>query len=275
MTTSEQSGRRTARRPAFSLLELVVVIFLLALLSALVVPRLSGQIEANKMPYSAEQLRALLRMTRAHAMADGLRYQIRFLLPAEVEEREAYDEWHAFQPVVEYEPDPLGAPGRFEPVTAEWAIADTFYEPVRCARVRLGLYDVLDDEEFDEEFGLEARDLDEDELLAPLVFEPDGSSERATFVLTRQPFDVTYDELRDLQEEDLTAVLEVHLDGRTGDIWLLRPWVEEEKDLFRQLRVRPDFRRDFTSTDRIGVKTLEAATDEEAENALAKGWVLY
>jgi hypothetical protein len=91
--------------------------------------------------------------------------------------------------------------------------------------------------------------MDEEELLAPVVFEPDGSAERATFVLTATDDEVTVEELLLIQEDDLRAVLEVNLEGRTGQVWLHRPFIEEEKELFRERRIRPDLRMDFTSTD--------------------------
>ena len=92
------------------------------------------------------------------------------------------------------------------------------------------------------------RDLAEDELLPPVVFEPDGSAERATFVLTRLEEAVGIEEIRQVQEEDLSAVIEVNLEGRTGQVWIQRPFIEVEKELFRERRIRPDLRIDWTSS---------------------------
>lgn len=237
------SGRR-----GYSLIELLVALALMAILAYLVVPNMLGQIDARKLPMSAQQLRGLLRMTRAHAMTDGLRYRVRFRPAGELEDDSEFEAWFRFQPAIEVEDNPLRAPGEFVLVTAGWARETTLYEPVRCARVRLGEYDPIEDDAFDEAFQQEVRDLDEDELLNAVVFEADGSSDRATFVLTREPEEVGIDELEQIQEEDLSAVLEVNIDGRTGQVWIQRPFIEVEKELFRERHIRPDLRLDWTST---------------------------
>jgi prepilin-type N-terminal cleavage/methylation domain-containing protein len=120
----------------FSLLEVVIVTSLLAFLAWLVVPNITAQVNVQKLPRSAEQLRGLLRFTRAQAQLDGLRYRVRFRMPDELANPEVFDRWYPFQPVVEIEREPLLEPGVFKIVTNSWAMTPVLYEPVRCARVR-------------------------------------------------------------------------------------------------------------------------------------------
>ena len=71
--------RGVAARGGFTLLELMLVLGMLALLAIFVVPNLRSPIERSYLPESGERLRALITLTRANAMLDGLRYRIRFL----------------------------------------------------------------------------------------------------------------------------------------------------------------------------------------------------
>ncbi len=99
--------RRIGR--AFSLLEIVLVIGLLSILSALAVPNLLRQLTDEKLPGSARELRSLLSMTRAKTMLDGKRHRIRFPRSDEIDARGG-----TRQPIIERENEPFEDPGVFE-----------------------------------------------------------------------------------------------------------------------------------------------------------------
>ena len=90
------------------------------------------------------------------------------------------------------------------------------------------------DEKFEEDF-------------PPVVFEPDGTSEWATFVLTNAPADVLAKEL-DVVDVDYEQV-EVILDGLIGLCWLQRVFHEEELEMMRDNGWPPVLRKDFLDPD--------------------------
>ena len=64
------------RRSAFTLLELMLVLGILALMAFFIFPNFRSPIERSYLPASGERLRALITLTRANAMLDGLRYRL-------------------------------------------------------------------------------------------------------------------------------------------------------------------------------------------------------
>lgn len=230
------------RRGAFTLVEVALVIAILVSVAAFVVPSFMRQIEGEYLLVSANNFRTLLNMTQANAAFDGKRYRIRF--PREDEYEEIGD---PRQPLIEREDDPFDAPEEYFPVAAPWAHGETLVGKVRCAEVRLGkpsifelqemrllrdeLEDFVDDAFEGEDFDIERP---------PIFFEPDGSSEWATFVLTEAPAEVGLDELEDY------PTIEVIFEGETGFAWLQRPLMQEELDLFEEKGWPAVLRQDFT-----------------------------
>lgn len=229
---------------AFTLIEILLVIGLLAALTMFVVPPVLRDIERARLPESAKQMRSLLRLTRARAMYDGKRYRLRFL---EEGDEESLDdvEVDPRQPVVEREDDPIGEPGVFNPVKAAWARPDPLLNGVRCIEIRLGkptLEKIIEKDTEQHEQLVEELGHDVDEIRPPLYFEPDGTTEWATFVVTNAPL-----EAGDREEEVVEeyGVIEVILDGLTGLAWLQRPFYEEELSMLEENNWPPVFRRDF------------------------------
>ena len=224
---------------AFTLLEVVLVVSILAALAALVLPNLIGQIEGKRLPTSAEQMRSLITMTRANAMFDGKRYRIRFPLEDELD-----DEGDDRQPLIEREDDPVTEPGIFNPVKAHWVYGETLLRDVWCIQVRPGkptierIKDGFESSDIAERLDEMFEDQDPD--YPPLVIEPDGTSEWVTFVLTGVDRELT---VEDLEEDD--PVIDVILDGVTGLIWLQRPFKEEEVDMLEENGWPPVLRQDF------------------------------
>lgn len=242
----------------FTLFEVLLVIGLLAVLTAVVVPNFMGQLTRERLPKSAEQMRALLQLTRANAMLDGKRYRLRF-----PREDELDDEGTDVQPIIECEEEPFREPGVYKRVSANWAYGVTLLERVWCVKVRQGkstvegllcnIEDVtadLNEEELEENpFWLETMEEFEEEY-PPLVFEPDGTSEWATFVLADVPRDIEAKTPRDIDPDELADKerikrIEVIYDGLTGLAWLQRPFEEEELEMLQENNWPPVLRKDF------------------------------
>jgi prepilin-type N-terminal cleavage/methylation domain-containing protein len=231
---------------AFTLLELLLVLGLMAIMAAMVMPSLFGRFTRAQLPESANKMRALLQLTRANAMLEGRRHRVRF--PRE-DELDGLGERR--QPIIEVEDDPIEAPDDFRPVLDSWAQDETLHRGVRCVRVRLGKPTIellLGEVEEDQRF---LDDLEEDqgekfeEGFPPLIFETDGTSEWATYVLTDAPPDIEYEDLEvEGADVDYTQI-EVILDGLLGLAWLQRPLYEEELDMMRENGWPPVMRKDF------------------------------
>jgi type II secretory pathway component PulJ len=227
---------------AYTLIEVVLVIGLLILISAVALPTFYSQLAREELPTSADQLRSLVTLTRSHAAFDARRYRIRF--PRE-------DETDALgtrqQPIIEREDDPMENPEVFLPVRANWAYGKTLLGRVRCAEIRLGRPRIDDLQRRREsaagelEQAFEERDQREtfERELPPVYIEPDGTSDWATFVLTEADRDVALNELHD------HPGIDVIVDGLSGLCWLQRPFFDEELDLFEEENWPAVLRKDF------------------------------
>ena len=218
-------GRNKARIRGFTVLELVLVMALISLLVGYVLPSFWGAFQAEALPTSARDLRALLYQVRANAMMEGLRYRVRFPAEGEFEDQ---PERH-YHPLVEREARPVEEPGIFAEVQAAWAREPVLRNSVRCVKFQLGMPRVP--EQLDEmtEAPTETEEQKEQELdelwEVQLYMEPDGSSDWATFRLAW---------LRTNEEEENpeeAPTLNVMIDGRTGAIWVQQPLTEEEIEL--------------------------------------------
>ncbi|HRX83576.1 MAG TPA: prepilin-type N-terminal cleavage/methylation domain-containing protein [Phycisphaerae bacterium] len=239
--------RRTRKQPAFTLLEILLVLGLLAILSAFVMPAMISAVERERLPESARQLRALIQLTRANAMYEGRRYRIRFPREDEID-----GQGTQIQPLVEVERDPLTAPEEFTPVLASWAQDETLQRGIRCARVRLGKPTVdlmmgkatAEDLARNEEQRVEQSvNVKFDEGFPPLIIDADGTCAWATFLLTDAPKD---EDVLDVDPRDTKyAMLDVIVDGLTGLAWLQRPLYQEELEMMKEHNWPPVLRHDF------------------------------
>ncbi len=239
-------------RRGFTLVEVLLVIGLMAVLAWFVVPVFTGELERRRLQQSIDQLQTVIHLTRAHAMNDGKRYRIRWSEEEDYEEAE--ETGLTLQPVIEVEKDPIDEPGEFVEVQELWAIGDTLYAGIQCAEVRLGRPQELEEEEeeeldrmdaiadgIDEMFDEEDDELDDlfdedpdeaateeekDPVRPAIVFEPDGTVEWATILLTNGTED----------EEGELRTWEVQIDGRTGKVGWRRTPTEEEIEEAREVR---------------------------------------
>jgi len=235
--------RRPAAR-AYTLIEVVLVIGLLIVISAIALPNFYRQLAHEQLPTSGNQLRALIVLTRANASFDGKRYRIRF--PRE----EEFDALRTRQqPIIEREDDPIEFPEEFFEVLAPWAVGQTLLGEVRCAEIRLGRPSIEDLKRrresattaLDEAFTKRGQKEEFEREFPPIYIEPDGTSDWATLVLTEAPEQTPIDELY------THPGIDVIVDGLSGLCWLQRPFYDEELDLFEEKNWPAVLRKDFLS----------------------------
>lgn len=229
-------------RKAYTLIEVLLVVGTLAALMALAMPEMFQRIGRARLPESAERFRALVRMTRAHAAFDGKRYRIR--IPDERDDVESMGLFDDRQPIIEREDDPILEPEVYNLVTEPWAVGETFVgETIWCAEVRLGR-PTFERIRRDNDVREELRELgfeDFEDQYPPVDIHVDGSSDWITFVITQAPRELDY---LDLDDSEYPRV-EVIVDGDTGQVWLQRPFYEDELDLFEENNWPIVLRQDF------------------------------
>lgn len=227
---------RSNLRRSVTLLEVILVMGILAAITAMVVPNFYAEYRAAELPGSARQFRSLLTLVAARAALDGRRYRVRF--PMEDEEDPLGGD---SQPLVEREDDPFKEPEIFNLVTEPWAVGHTLLGDVWCIEVRPGrpTVELLEERRSRIEEALEeAREEFEPER-PPVEFESDSTTGWVTFVLTDAPRGIDIDSLDDY------GAIEVIQEGETGLIWLQRPFYEEELDLFEEKNWPIVLRQDF------------------------------
>lgn len=241
------SRNRHARRRAFTLLELILVVGLILLIGAMALPTFFEQRKAQEMPTSADQLRSLVSLIRANASFEGKRYRLRFPSPKEKTRNDS----DSRQPIIEREDDPIHDPELFVRVNAPWAIGETLLGDVRCAEIRLGrpTIEILKDkreraaQDVERALKLKNEIPEYDVDRPPVDFEPDGSTDWLTFLLTTAPKEVRIEELQISTEHPRVEVI---VEGSTGLAWLQRPFYDEELDLFADKGWPAVLRKDFT-----------------------------
>lgn len=180
-------------RNAFTLLELLIVIVLLATLAAFSWPELGRAREAEQLDESARRMKTLIQMCRARAMNESRRYRITFRLDGTLKVRR--------------QRDPLYAPQEFHPFREPWAATSAVLErvwieallPLSEGPPPIDVEDeLIEFEEFEEEL-IPITDLERE---LELNFEPDGTSGSVRWVL---------------RDQDGRG-LEMTLDGRLGRV---------------------------------------------------------
>ncbi|MBU0717441.1 MAG: hypothetical protein KJ749_04260 [Planctomycetes bacterium] len=233
--------RRSSSCRAFTLIEAVLVIGIVAVITAMILPNFIDEIRGHSLEGSARQVRSMLTLVGANACFDGVRYRLRF---PELGEEDLMGGNR--QPLIEREDDPLEEPEVFNAVTDPWAIGATLLEGVWCAEVRRGrptatILKNLEKTRSDVQDALDKAFEDFSPERPPVIFEADGTTGWFTFVLTDAPPGT---ELDDLENYDRIEVL---FEGDTGMVWLQRPFYEEELDLFEEKNWPVVLRQDFLS----------------------------
>lgn len=234
------------RRRAFTILELTLTILIFGLIMMFVMPDLNADWKRRSLVESADRLRALIAMAHAKAMEDGRKYRIMFPGAPDPNDKYAKDEVdipdQTLQPEVEWQPDPMVNPEWFDRNWSDWAV-DTFLQPgTRCVAVFPGRPN------FDISPQSDIAGPSVTEGWAPfhrVTFNPDGTADWATFVLTDLPYDA------EPTAADVGRIINVIVDGRTGQAWLQRALRKDEVEVMNEHRASPILHQDFTRPDRI------------------------
>jgi prepilin-type N-terminal cleavage/methylation domain-containing protein len=233
-------------RRAITLIEVLLTIVILGLIMAWAMPELDRLWESRSLVESADRLRTLIVRTRAQAMLDGRRYRITF--PGAPDPNDPFADkeidvpFETKQPEVEWQRDPLVNPEWWDRYHSDWADSDVLYPGVRCVAVMPGRpsFDV------DPQSPISGPSITEGEAPFHRVnFNHDGTSDWATFVLTDLPFDI------DVEEHHVGRIINVIVDGRTGEAWLQRAMRTEEVEMMKDFGAQPVLHMDFTRPDRI------------------------
>lgn len=235
------------RGRGYTLIELLLVIAILGLILALSLPDYSRESDTRSLEESARRLRSLIVMTHARAMLDGRRYRISFPgTPDPMDPNSDEDVEVAAvteQPIVTRESDPLNQPGVFNTFAWEWLEQDILLEGTRCVAVEGGRPSF----ELNAQSPISGPQVTEGSKaeFVTLTFNPDGTCDWVTFVLTDLPVDV------ELRPGHAVRILNVIVDGRTGDSWFQRALRTDEVELMMEKGASPILHQDFTSGQQI------------------------
>lgn len=181
-------------RRAFTLMELLLVIALLALMSILVFPNLGSIGHAEDLLESGRRVKATVAMCRAQAMADGRRYRMTIRPDGRIR--------------VSRQVDPIARPQEYEEIPSDWARLAILLDDIWVDQVLplpegpppiLVEDDTIEFSEFDDAELTSVTELESDFVID---FEPDGSSASARWVI------------RDRRG----AGIQMTLDGRVGRV---------------------------------------------------------
>lgn len=233
-------------RRAFTLIELLLAILLMVLLAAYTFPNLGVDIQRRSLVESADRLRSLIMMAHARAMQDGLVYRVQFPGTADPNDPQYDPEidvpQSTMQPIVDRQKDPLDAPNEFEGFQGDWKDQAILQEGTRCVAVLPGQPNF----EVNTQSEISGPSISRDKsMFVPLTFSPDGTTEWVTFVLTDLPVDI------DVREYHVGRILNVIVDGRTGQTWIQRALRVREVELMKEKRASPILHIDFTNPELI------------------------
>ncbi len=233
------------RQRAFTLFELLLVIVMLGLIVAFVYPDLEANQKRQSLVESADKLRALIVMTHARAMQDGIKFRIEFPgTPDPLDphaEKEVATPVETLQPIVKRQVDALNNPEAYGDDVEE----QTLREGTRCVAVLPWNTEMYCATSGQSSVAGPNISSDGETTFVPLTLNPDGTCDKIAFVLTDLPPDV------ELQEWHVGHILYVIVDGRTGQTWIQRAWRVEECEMMAEYGVSPVLRMDFTRPDRI------------------------
>ena len=220
---------------------MLLVLSLLALVLAFSLPDYGRMAQSQALLDSAKNLRTLIVLTRAQAMQAGVGHRIFFPGTADPNDRYADKEidvpFETKQPEVERQKDPLMNPHVYEGTRPEWMLDKIMQDGTRCVAVLPGKphFGIRPDSE------IAGPSVTED--LAEFVrlgFNADGTTSWVTFVLTDLPFD------EEPEERHVGRILNVIVDGRTGQTWIQRALRVEEVEVMQEYNASPILHQDFT-----------------------------
>lgn len=190
---TDGAGARRAARRAFTLLEVLLVVSILAMLAMFTWPTFEGAAERARLDESVRRLKTLVAMCRAEAMSETRCYRITLRLDGSIKLRRQLD--------------PITYPHVYVPVQKDWANLAFMLDGVWVESICLlpdGPPPVEVEDElktFDHmERDFEPIDIEDFEQPIDITFNPDGTSRS----------------LRWLMRDDTGRGFQLTLDGRVG-----------------------------------------------------------
>ena len=165
---------RSSLAHAFTLLELLLVMALLAMMLAFAWPNMSGTTHAEQLKESARRMETLVAMCRAEAMNEGRHYRIVFRADGSVRAK--------------CQLAPLKAPHVYVPAYGGWTRTEVLLESVWVAAVQM-LPDgpapimIVDERLQFPDMEINPTPLEEFEQSPAIEFQPDGACDSVRWVL--------------------------------------------------------------------------------------------
>lgn len=240
------------RRQAFTLVEVLLVILVLGLIAAFTFPDLAGDVRRRSLTESADRLRSLVVMSHARAMQDGIKYRIAFPGTPDPLDKNADKEidvpFETLQPDVSRQMDSITNPEWYGGFDAGWKELPVLQEGTRCVAVLPGRPNF----DIQPQSPISGPSISEGlAVFVPLTLNPDGTCDWVTFVLTDLPMETT-----ELTTYDVSHILNVIVDGRTGQTWIQRALTTDEVKLLVEKSASPIMHVDFTMPDEITERNI-------------------
>jgi prepilin-type N-terminal cleavage/methylation domain-containing protein len=230
------------RTRAFTLIELLLVLGLLAVILAFAFPDYGKIMRSKSLDESADRLKTLVLMSHAKAMQEGRKYIVYFPGTPDPLDRFAEKEidipFETLQPIVERQVDPLVNPHWFGGFDEEWKLDKILQDGTRCVAVLPGRPNF----EIRPESPIAGPSINEGQAeFVRLSLNADGTCDWVTFVLTDLPIDT------EITAEHASHIYNVIVDGRTGQTWVQRALSVEEVEFLQENGMSPTLYQDFTS----------------------------
>lgn len=232
-------------RRAFTLVEVLLVILLIGAIVFFSFPDFKAEFRRRSLMESADRLRALIVMCHAEAMREGRYYRIQMPRTPDPNDPNASKTvevpLETEQPQVIRQRDLLN-PEDWEGFEAYWKDQPILQDGTRC----IGVFPGRPNFDIQGNSPIAGPQIDGTETTyVPVTFNPDGTCDWATFVLTDLPPDT------ELQPSHVARILNVILDGRTGQVWIQRALRVEEVEVMQEHGASPIFHMDFLVSEPI------------------------
>lgn len=225
-------------------MEVLLTIFVLGLIMAFSFADYGKVIASRSLTESSDRLRSLILRASSEAMLNGVKFRITFTPisndPAERLRQQAETQnvpTETVQPILQIQSDPLSNPDNFGDVNPDWKMEKILQPGTRCVAV-IGGQPKFDIQSNSPIAGPQPT-IGEETSFSPLTFNPDGTCDWVTFVLTDLP------PLDELQEGHAARILNVIVDGRTGQVWIQRALTVREVEVMNKYGASPILHQDF------------------------------
>jgi len=233
-------------RRAFTIVEVMLTIALLIVIFAFTFPDFGSEMRRRSLLESSDRLRSLIVMAHSEAMRTGLRYRIFFPGTPDPLDRHAREEidvpFQTLQPIIMRQVDPLNNPETYGNFDGAWKNQPILQDGTRCVALRPGKPTF----ETSSHSPIAGTSITEEQaVFVPLTFNPDGTCNWVHMVITDLPYDVK------LEPQHVSHILNVIVDGRTGQAWVQRALRVEEVEVIEKKKASPILYVDFTRPDLI------------------------